>query len=52
MFIMPTKLGETECDEHETRLAQEEEDDAQCALALPAVPATGSHYSRVSQIYL
>lgn len=50
-FILPIKLGEFECDERGLRLAREEGDGAQCAWALPAVPATESHYGWASQLY-
>lgn len=39
-FILPIKIGEFECDERGLRLAREEGDGAQCARALPAVPAS------------
>ncbi len=50
-FILPIKLGEFECDERGLRLAREEGDGAQCARALPAVPASESHYGWASQLY-
>lgn len=50
-FILPIKLGEFECDARGLRLAREEGDGAQCAQALPAVPASEAHYVWVSQLH-